>query len=67
MVSVVPQLAGFNPEKTISTFTCSCHVNVNVPERESGAILDLCSDVPTSSPYEHEIGKTVSTRLVSKL
>ncbi len=34
------------------------HVNVNVPERESGAILDLHFNVPTSSPNEYEVGKT---------
>jgi hypothetical protein len=42
-------------------------VLVNVPERESGATLDRCIHVPTSSPDEHEIGKPVSAGVASKL
>jgi hypothetical protein len=42
-------------------------VNVNVPKREFGATLDRCIHAPTSSPDEHEIGKTVRAGFVSKL
>jgi hypothetical protein len=65
MGSVMPLITGFGDQK--EGFHVNVHVNVNVPERESGGTLDLFIHVPTSSPDEHEIGKIASTRLVSKL
>jgi hypothetical protein len=58
MVSVRPEIAVFSPERRFSRELAR--------EREFGATLDRCIHVPTSSPDEHEIGKTVSAGFVSK-